>query len=296
VAISSGVTLTVEAGVTADLNGYYIQVNGTLVARGNSNDQIHFDGGQITFTSVSNGWNEQTGSGSIIENTVLTGEIRIMGVSPKITRSSLNEIYISEGSSTISYNTVTGKITVAGGSPSISNNDITNASPGSLAVGAGGSPVIAHNNINSRIMVSSGSPIISNNKIADGIHADSSGGQIIISSNEITMRAPFRAIYVQGIHAEILNNKITGNAGGGINVFGSLSSASISDNTISSCSSGIDVNAGGTTTILRNLIFNNEIGISFEGNVTVQDNTVTANSVGIQPFSISNYYRQQYSR
>jgi parallel beta-helix repeat protein len=45
---------------------------------------------------------------------------------------------------------------------------------------------------------------------------------------------------------------------------------------------GISVTAGGTTTIVGNLVFNNEAGISFEGNVTVRDNTITGNSVGIQ--------------
>lgn len=278
VAINSGVTLTIEPGATVNLNGYYIQVNGTLVARGSSADQIHFNNGEIKFMFISD---RQTGSSSIIENAVLTGSIRIMGVSPKITRSSLNEIYISEGSPPVSYNTITGKITVAGGSPTISNNDITNATPGSLTVGDG-APTISRNTINSRIIVKSGSPVISNNKIADGIHADSRYGQITINNNEITVRNPFIVIYVQGIHAEISNNKITGNNNGGINVFGSLSSASLSDNTISGCTSGISVNAGSTTTILRNLIFSNKIGISFEGNVTVRDNTITANSIGIQ--------------
>jgi parallel beta-helix repeat protein len=284
VAVNNGVTLTVEAGVTVNLNGYYIQVNGTLVARGSSTDKINYlNGGSIVFTTISNSWNEQTCSGSIIENAVITGSIRIMGVSPKITRSSLDEIYVSEGSSTISYNTITGEITVAGGAPSISNNDITNATPGTLTVGAGGSPAISGNTINSRVIVKSGSPVISNNKIADGIHADSSYGQIVINNNEITVRNLFRAIYVQGIHAEISNNRITGNGDVGIHVFGSLSSASISNDIISDCTTGISVNAGGgATTIVRNLVFNNEIGISFEGNVTVRDNTITGNSVGIQ--------------
>jgi parallel beta-helix repeat protein len=278
VAVNGGVTLTIEAGATVNLNGYYIQVNGTLVARGSNADQIHFNNGEIKFTFIGD---RQTDSDSIIENAVLTSSIRIMGVSPKITRNSLNEIYISGGSPLVSYNTITGKITVAGGSPSISNNDITNATPGSLTVGDG-APTISRNTINSRIIVKSGSPVISNNKIADGIHADSRYGQIVINNNEITVRNTFIVIYIQGIHAEISNNKITGNDNGGISVFGSLSSASISDNTISGCTSGISVDAGSITTIVRNLIFNNEIGISFEGNVTVRDNTITANSIGIQ--------------
>jgi hypothetical protein len=72
VAINHGVTLRVEPGVTVNLNGYYIRVNGTLTARGNPTDKITFNGGQITFTTVSNGWNEQRQSGCIIENAVIS--------------------------------------------------------------------------------------------------------------------------------------------------------------------------------------------------------------------------------
>jgi len=69
-AVNTGVTLTIEPGVTVNLNKYYIQVNGTLTAKGADNDKIYFNDGQVIFTSVSNGWNEQTGSGSIIQNAV----------------------------------------------------------------------------------------------------------------------------------------------------------------------------------------------------------------------------------
>jgi parallel beta-helix repeat protein len=55
----------------------------------------------------------------------------------------------------------------------------------------------------------------------------------VVNNNEITVRNPFRVIYVQGINAKISNNKITGNGDGGIEVFGSLNSASISANIIS---------------------------------------------------------------
>lgn len=281
VAVNNGAALTIEPGVTVNLNGHYIQVNGTLTARGGSNNKIQFVAGSVIFTPISRSWNEQAGSGCIIENSVLTGSIFVYGVSPKMTRSSFDDIYISDGSPIVSYNTITSEFTVEGGAPLILNNDITNTAPGSLTVQGYGSPSISHNTISGRIIVRSGSPVISDNKIVDGIHADSSGGQIVINNNEITMRDTYRAIYVQGIHAEISNNKITG-GDSGIRVFGSLNSASITDNTVYSCTNGISVEAGGTVTIVRNLVFNNEVGISFKGNVTVRENTVTGNSVGIQ--------------
>ncbi len=46
-AVDKAVTLVVEAGVTVNLNQFYIQVNGTLIARGNDNDKIYFNGGSI---------------------------------------------------------------------------------------------------------------------------------------------------------------------------------------------------------------------------------------------------------
>jgi len=45
VGVSEGATLTIEAGVTVNLNSYYIQVNGTLYARGSSTDPIYINGG-----------------------------------------------------------------------------------------------------------------------------------------------------------------------------------------------------------------------------------------------------------
>jgi parallel beta-helix repeat protein len=286
VAVNNGASLTIEPGVTVNLNGHYIQVNGTLTARGSSNSKIQFVSGSIIFTTISTGWNEQTGSGSIIENSILTTTITVQGASPKITQSTFANIYISDGSPTVSYNTVNGEFTVAGGAPTVEYNEITNGAPGSLTVGAYAPPSIRHNTINGRIMVINGFPVFSENKILDGIHADSAGGQIVVDNNEITMRSNDRAIYIQGIPAEITNNKIVGGSQG-IQVHGSPSSAlttsaNIIGNTISECTTGIDVSAPGPNTIEKNLVFNNGVGISFVGNATIHHNTVTGNSVGIQ--------------
>ncbi|HTY75451.1 MAG TPA: hypothetical protein VMD05_07795, partial [Candidatus Nanoarchaeia archaeon] len=50
VAVNVGVNLRIEPGVTINLNGYYIQVNGTLTAKGSSTNLINFNGGSIVFT------------------------------------------------------------------------------------------------------------------------------------------------------------------------------------------------------------------------------------------------------
>lgn len=78
VLVAEGVTLMVEAGVTVNLNGYYIRVDGTLCARGKVSDKIYFLGGSskppnwsLMFTSLSTSWDEADGSGCVIENVVI---------------------------------------------------------------------------------------------------------------------------------------------------------------------------------------------------------------------------------
>jgi hypothetical protein len=60
VAVNSGATLTIESGSTVKIEGY-LQVKGTLIAKGSSNNQIYFSGGSIAFTTTST-------ANSLIEN------------------------------------------------------------------------------------------------------------------------------------------------------------------------------------------------------------------------------------
>ena len=50
VAVNTGVTLTIEAGTLVNLNDFYIQVNGTLIAIGSDGEKISFNNGEIVFT------------------------------------------------------------------------------------------------------------------------------------------------------------------------------------------------------------------------------------------------------
>ncbi len=176
VAVNSEAVLTIEPGVMVNLGNYYLQVNGTLVAKGTSNNQIIFNKGTIEFTSVSNGWNEQTGTGSIIENAVLSSGLYINN-SPKIH----NDIFNLYG------------ITIVGGSPLISNNTITHG--GIVLDGNFGTVTISDNSISD----------ISN---MAGISIDNgNSGAIVIERNLITK---VQGIYV-GSKATIQNNTITNN-------------------------------------------------------------------------------------
>jgi hypothetical protein len=142
VTVNSGVTLTVEAGVTVNLNDNRIEVDGTLVARGSSADPIYFRWGngvkgEISFAQSSSNWNEQTDSGCIIENAILSSISLFISSSPKINNNTItgpqaaDVIYIYGGSPLISNNNITGDVdsrnvfNIQDGSPVILNNTIT---------------------------------------------------------------------------------------------------------------------------------------------------------------------------
>lgn len=125
VLVNSGVTLTIEAGTTVNLNDRYIQVDGCLVAKGSSTDKIYFNTVQtnptvqIYFTKSSSGWDEQSGSGSIIENAVLSETtFNIKNASPKINNNYFEGYY---GQSCT--------ISIDGGQPIISNNTFVGKAP-----------------------------------------------------------------------------------------------------------------------------------------------------------------------
>jgi hypothetical protein len=99
--IVSGVTLTIEPGVTVDFGSNYMQVNGTLNAMGTSTDPIHFNNGgspAVVFNGAS--------ASGIIENALVdSSSITIEGSSPKISGCTFNC-----------------RISIFGGSPQILNN------------------------------------------------------------------------------------------------------------------------------------------------------------------------------
>jgi hypothetical protein len=129
VVVNSNATLTIQAGVTIDLNDNYLEVDGTLIAKGSSVDWTYFNSGSITFESTSP-------ADCIIENAILNWIHVSISSSAKINstyikgRQAYNVIDIYEGSPTILNNTLTGNVNsfaivdISGGSPTISNNNI----------------------------------------------------------------------------------------------------------------------------------------------------------------------------
>lgn len=193
VAVNIGVTLTIEAGVQVYFNTYYLQVNGTLVAKGTDNEPVSFITGdgypsEIRFMPSSQSWDEKTGAGSIIENGNIPSHsfrIIIEGASPKIASSdSRAGITINSGSPVFSNNRIkVSAFTIRGGAPLIINNKIY-----CRIIVEGGSPVILNNTITPDsyigIEVTGGNPYISNNDIND-FHIGISAAYGVIERNYI---------------------------------------------------------------------------------------------------------------
>lgn len=224
-AVGEGVTLTIEAGATVNLNDYYIEVNGTLRAKGTSTDKIRINGVSgdppmgvalvpftygIRFTTVSEVYNEHTGSGCIIENAIIASTT------------------ISARGSKISNNVINGFIG-AGGSAIISNNVITGK------VTATDTAVVSSNNIKGEIELRWDSPSILDNIITGhggtGISVESTDNALI-SNN--TISGCNIGIYLGGL-VTIEKNLIINNDNG-ISIYSGVyygGSVTIRDNTIS---------------------------------------------------------------
>jgi hypothetical protein len=229
VLISNGATLTIEAGVTVNLNNYYILVNGTLSSRGVPSNLININGGDyIAFTPFSSNWNEQTTTGSIIENSALNSVQLLIYASPKISDNIFQNSYIevtnvwepssmvyipsTNASPTISNNIILGGISIQniwgyGGSPNtacpqISNNNITAVS----------------NNVGNGVATFYSTGLISNNIISgfqQGLYLYSDCGTLIEGNLIIDNTKGIVTNIHQGPTTPIIeNNTVTNNVDG----------------------------------------------------------------------------------
>ena len=295
-AIARDVTITIEPGVTVDLNGFYIQVNGTLIARGTDSEKIYFNNGKVSYHAIANGWNEQTGSGSIFENTI-TDSLET-GASIKITKNTFNMLSVG-GSSIVTDNTI--RSLYAGGTSTVMNNEIMETCR------VGESALVKSNNIDARLIFTSGDNAeVSENRIGDGIHCDIAGGYVTIVNNEIRNKNPYPLILVYGPEAFISNNKLIGDdRPEGMRISGSFHSAfttnaTITQNQISQCTTGITV-SNCYAEITKNAVYNNDLGIYVSASTTfnlpppgtnimnIEQNNIAQNVIGIE------YYHSEAS-
>ncbi len=244
VLVTVGVTLSIESGVTVNFNGYYIMVNGTLRAQGSSADQINLKSGKIEFTAYSNGWNEQTGSGCIIENTISENMEIYSSTSLKLNQNSMQKASIKGNLTVITNNEINGEVTV-GNSSVISNNIIKGGVAGT-------------------------STKIVNNEITGKETTRDQWGRPTGQS---------WAIYVSG-SSVIENNKIVGysTSEGGINIGSGY--AYVSGNIVTNSQTG--VRATGDATVEGNLLIDNHFGVVIDSSdVTVRNNTINNTEAGI---------------
>ena len=246
--VKEGVTLTIQPGVSVNLSSYYIRVAGTLRAIGSSVEKITFHNGSsntpdwsIEFTALSTSWNEQTGSGCIIENTVIdcihTG-ISARGTNPKISKSVISAFYaidVYECSSLISDNIINGAIGIHDGNATIIGNTIRGSIFGFSINGL--------------------TEISNNTVIGNGQYANSFG---ISCSN-----------------AHVYDNVIYGFDKAGIVLYGN---ATVERNLMMNNERGLQVSSGGNSLIRYNTMTNNSVGIETNNSpVTIIYNNIQNN-------------------
>ncbi len=252
--IRSGVTLTVEPGVTIKFNsGKSLQIDGTLIAKGTSEGKITFtknlddNWGYILFNDSSSDANydsdENYSSGSILEYCIV------------------------EYAGSLSAENDYGTIKLNNAHPFINFCIIkNNSTTGIRAYNLSGTLKMTNNSINNN------NHSISPYGYGGGICAE--GGTVVISSNTIS-------------------NNTTHDGGGGIYTDDSkinISNNTLSKNTVSSGQGGAIYISGGTATVLYNTIIDNtssrdgggiyytNIYYTNKGTITISGNIINNNT------------------
>jgi hypothetical protein len=245
-AIESGATLIIEPGATISLGGTYIQVNGTLIAKGTQSEPINIERGYysdkgyigyIVFTSVSKSWNEQTGSGSIMENVVFSPQSS--GIEGD---TSLNEVIVNESSPKIVDSIVS--VTVNGGSPVLAGNS------GDVLINDGSATVVYNDILTLRV---GGTSLVSFNYVKYGI---TGSGSPTITNNNINLLGGTR-------YGEPPNSAVI--------CLASTGSTVISNNTIT----GLEIPSGKDWVGRPKGPFNPSYGINIEGNSLISKNVIS---------------------
>lgn len=113
--VNPGVTLTIDSGVTVNLNGYTLFINGTIKALGTTLDNIQISGSNITFGASTSGL-------SRFENTIINAPI-LGNSTVTFSNDKINNATTVGDSSLFSGCMITASLT-AGKAVTISNSDI----------------------------------------------------------------------------------------------------------------------------------------------------------------------------
>ena len=307
VMVNTGVTLTIEPGVIVKFDKLKsLQVNGELVARGTSNNNITFtssstppaagDWGYIFFSDVSTDavFDAQGNyiSGSVLEYCIVEyagsgtnslGAIQLTSAYPFINYCTIRNNNISG----IYASGLTGELKITNNT--ISNNtraadDMLGNDGGAGIYVSGGTVTISNNTFSSNsityhgvgggIFTKDGNPIITNNTFINNSAAYDGG-----------------ALYVQNAtDAIITHNTIIGNTAQGTGgIYTLWGTATITDNIIYNNTGGMVIYYGGAT-INNNIITGNMAGdggggIHIRGAAaTISNNVISNNSVSSNPY------------
>lgn len=227
VLVANGAVLTIEPGVTVNLGNYYLTVNGTLNARGTDAEKIVFQKSanntswystsQVGFSLNSKGWNEQTGQGCIVENTVFISVVLSVSSSVKFSKiESDHGLWLSGGSPTVSdsrFNLQDG-LNIITGTPTIVNNVLVGNGASIGVYGSGNVTLLGNSisNFGTAIKVYSGTWQIRENNLTECINGIelASNSKTVIEKNLINDNAEYGISEGSAIITAntITNNKI----------------------------------------------------------------------------------------
>ena len=276
VLINNG-TLTLATGTTLNLNGYmvvtgsliiqqgvtiniqnasgYIQVDGILQALGTNSSPIHITGSEatlpyntffpilyysiITFSQKSTGWNQQTLSGSIIENTIINSTTLTISSSVKLSQDSFaNALSTQEGAPVITGCTIESGLSILGGTPIISNNQVM-----------GGITLEGQDGLFSNGQIFSiGITYIDDNSIS---------GQILYLETPLASAVMIERNLVTNSNGSAIDIAFANNVG---------CSMTINNNTITDSAVGIQLHYGYPQLISNNNIYDNTINFKLDNN------------------------------
>ncbi len=280
VIVNSGVTLTIEAGTIVNLNGFNLNVEGTLLAEGNSN-------AKITFNDATNGLT--IGGASTISRSKIYGRIVIVGGSPIISDNVIEAIppedadniagnithgYIPAGNIVIDERNVGIFLKGTVADVFIANNFISGGADG-IKVQADGSVTIQGNTLQENIVYGIEITSAAHVRITSNYFSHNIGSAIVDQGEAYLVIQNNTLEYGPADMRHSIYNSLTG-----IELHGNTHDPNIVGNYISGCVVGIGNGAG---TIERNLFNKNSdaLHLAFGVSCLVQNNTIISNSRGI---------------
>ncbi len=291
VLVNPGVTLTIGTDATVNLGSFYLLVNGTVIiqpgaainmgiigdaidvngvlsAVGTSDNPIHFNGAAqwhefptpfaststVRFDSSSQGWNQNTNSGSIVEDAIVNQ----------------TDFEVANGAMIRDCDFLqVGSFTLLGGSPIVFDNNIAcglNLIDGidlvRGLVGGGETPLAS----------SQLSPAVSNNIITGGLYVEAGSGTV--TDNTISGGLTVADTYSCPVSTLIERNLVSNNSTGITVNFQNANNnqAVIENNTVTNNSVGIQIGTPYASTIQNNNIYGNTLSVKLVNKASAQVN------------------------